>query len=530
MRVPGSQRLGLGATQIGGTNLSPTPVDAVPGAMPGNGGKNGSGSGFLGLADTIEVFDKARRENEAQKGSVEFLSGVRELRTTVEQAPEADPVAPLNKYDEGVQSLRDSITERYKNDEHILSKVLPKFENFASEQRQHVRNLTFKRTVEQGRVDGEQNDEVLLSTLRQGSSLRDVEWARSLNEEDVESKRISGIYGAVEAYERKKKFNDKATERAKELNFDDAYAKIYNQFKDNSHGAVEFLRDPKNRAALGLSYGEANDLLANMDQQAARDKRRADEARTAGERSEKELYYRALEKSDLEGAAAILAKARNIPGAERMQMRQAITKDQWNDDPKVASEVQRKVWMGEIKDVSQLTPLVGNGLSVKTARTLREDIDKLNKDAPDFQGAMNFYSNALRRYNTIFKDTHLADQEGVFAATLAYQAKQQNIGPFDARMNTLADELLKVTDTSWVPFTKDRTTFERQFEEKTLPGVPKPGQAAPVPAKTANPAMQIPRDQYDAVKQALANAGKDTSDETVLSVWKANRDKLKGAK
>lgn len=539
-KLPGSSagQQGLGATQIRGAGLAPTPVEALSGGLPGVNGK--AGSGFGGMADMVQAFDNARRENEFQKGKVEYASGLRDLRTQIEQDPDPNPEALIAKYETGVQSLRERMTERYKDDEAILGKLAPHFENFANEQAQQVRHLSFRRTVDQGRADGMVNDEVLLSTLGKASTPKDFDWALQLHAEDVDSKRATGVYSAVEAEQRKARFAAVVEHERKvfgeEQRLNGVHAALFKNFGKNPNGAVSYLENPDNWQALGIGHKDALHFISVFDSQAAREKRRADEARAAGERNEKESYYRALEKNDFSAAESVLAKARNIPGSERRSMREALKKDQWDDDPRVVADVQRGIWAGEISDPHQLTARMGNGLSIKTTQALRKEIEVIAKDAPDFPDAMNFYSNALGRYKNMYRDTPLAEHEGKFAATLAHQAKQQKIGPFDPRMDALADDILKVVDKSWF-FGRDKTRFERQFEDQSLPGVPRDAAtpmptARPVPAPASAPSsiQQIPPSEYSAVKQALAKAGKDTSDETVLSVWLANRGKLKGGK
>lgn len=532
-KLPGSSsgNLGLGATQIRGQGLASTPADAVSGGMPNNGK---AGSGFGGLADMVQVFDNARRENEIQKGKVEFASSLRDLRTQIEQDPDQTPENLIAKYDTGVQGLRQNMTERYKNDGAILGKLVPHFDNFANEQAQHVRHLSFTRTVDQARADGMVNDDVLLSTLGSASKPKDYDWVVGLNADDVESKRASGVYSAVEAERRKSSFSATVEglrqQYTEEQRLNGVHAALFKNFGKNPNGAVAYLENPDNWGALGIGHKDALHFISVFDSQAARDKRRSDEARAAGERNEKEGYSRALEKGDYAGAETMLARARNIPGSERRSMREALKKDQWDDDPKVVADVQRGIWAGEITDPHQLTARMGNGLSIKTTQALRKEVEVITKEAPDFPGAMNFYANALGRYEGVYpKDSPMHEHKGKFAATLAYQAKQQNIGPYDQRMDALADELLKVVEKPWF-FGTDKTKFEKQFEDKALPAFGTAPAARPGPAPKPSSIQQIPPAEYGAVKQALAKAGRDTSDETVLSVWLANRDKLKAGK
>lgn len=540
-KLPGSSsgNLGLGATQIRGAGLSATPVDALSGGMPNANGK--AGSGFGGMADMLQVFDNARRENEFQKGKVEIFSAMRDLRTQIEQDADTDPASILTKHDDGIKALRTGLTERYKNDEAVLNKLLPQVDNFANEQTQQVRSLSFKRTVDQGRADGMVNDDILLSTLSKASGPKDFDWALQLHADDVDSKRATGVYSAVEAEHRKLNFA-KAVEHQRQVfgeeqRLNNVHAALFKNFGKNPNGAVAYLENPQNWEALGIGHKDALHFISVFDSQAARDKRRSDEARAAGERSELNAYWKAVDGGDFEKAQTVLSRARNISGERLVHMKQALKKDQWDDDPKVVADVQRRIWSGELTNDGDIAPLMGNGISPKTAKTLRDDMEKIGKEAPEYPGAMNFYSNALGRYKATFKDTPMAEHEGKFAATLSYQAKQKKIGPFDPRMDALADEILAVVDKPW--FGKDKTKFEKQFEGKTLPGVPSDSGAAaampaprpvPAPVSKASSIQQIPPAQYSAVKQALAQAGRDTSDETVLSVWMANRDKLKAGK
>ena len=554
-RIPGSSagNIGIGATQIRGAGLAATPLDAVEGGMPGlDGRKDGSdraGRGFGGLADMAQVFDNARRENEAQKGKVEFLSGVRDLRTQIEQDPDQSPENLLTKYDTGVQGLRQSLTERYKNDEAVLGKILPHFDNFNNEQSQHIRQLSFKRTVDQGRADGMVNDEVLLSTLSKASRPEDFDWVVQLNDDDVASKLGTGIYSAVEAEHRKKTFEAVVDRQRKvfleEQRLNGVHSALFKNFGKNPNGAVSYLENPDNWDALGIGHKEALHFISVFDSQAAREKRRSDEARTAGERSEKEGYFRALEKGDYAGAETLLAKARSIPGSERRSMREALKKDQWDDDPGVVADTLRGVWSGEITDPNQITSRMGNGLSIKTTQSLRKDIETITKDTPPFAGAPNYYKESVDRFNLVYAGDDgrpIKEHAARFQAALAYELGQQKLSPYDHRVTDIADTLLKKSE--WAKqrtvagvglwsFDKEGTEFQRMFEAGTLPGQGIPQTApgarpgfAPKPTSIQN----IPRAEYDLVKSSLSKAGRDTSDETVLSVWLANRDKLKGSK
>lgn len=534
-KIPGSsgRQLSVAAPMMQGTNMPMVPQDLATGGAPGGGR---AGSGFAGLADVIKSFDEARRENDLQTGKVQYAAKGRDLRANAEEKLDAEGVQ--GTWDEGVKSMRDEIVERYKNDEQVQNKLLNFVDNFASEQGVHVRGTARKRVVDLAKADGMANDETLLSTLTKASSLRDFEWAQQLHDEDVESKLGTGVYSAVEAQERKHIFNSLVQKRretfTEEQRLNGVYSTLYKTFGKNPNAAVQYVQNPDNWENLGIGYKEALHFIGEFDKQASRDKRRSDEAREAGARAEMTAYWKAVDKGDLDEAGRVLSRARNIGGRELVGMKQALKKDQWDDDPKVVADVQRRIWSGEITDVGELAPLMGNGLSPKTARTMREDVEKIAKEAPEFPGAMNFYSNALNRYKVTFKDTPMAEHEGKFAATLTYQARLKKIGPFDPRMDTLADEILQVVEKPW--FSKDKTRFEQQFEAKSLPGVPSdtgtPMPAPrPVPAAQAKPSsiQQIPRAEYDLVKQALAQAGRDTSDDTVLSVWLANRSKFKGA-
>lgn len=540
-RIPRSSAgsLGVGATQLRGAGLAPTPVDSVPGAMPTANGK--SGSGFGGIADLAEVFNKAQRENEIQKGRVSAFSALRDYTTSIEQDPDAKPDNLVTKYDEGTETLRKNLLEQYKNNEGVLNGILPHFENMISEKRQHIRTLSFKRTVDEARADGMVNDVELMKAIEEARTPKDYDWALQLHADDVESKRATGVYGAVEAEQRKLHFSAKVNEVRKiqieEERLKGVYGTLGKQFGRNPHAAVKFLENTENWGSLGIDYKDALHFITEFDKQAARDKRRADEGRAAGERAEMSAYWKAVDAGEYEKASGILSNARNISGERLVNMKKALKEDKWTDDPKVVADVQRRIWTGELVEPNELVPYMGNGLSPKTASTLRGDVEKIGKEAPEFPGAMNFYANALNSYGAQFKDTPLAEHEGKFAATLSFQARQRKIGPYDPRMDALADELLAVVEKPW--FGADKTRFQQQFEAKSLPGVPTDATMPPplpaqrqAPAPTAKPSsmQQIPRAEYEMVKAALSKAGRDTSDETVLSVWLANRDKLKGSK
>lgn len=538
-RIPRSTagRTTVGAAQVRGQVLAPTPVDAVPGGMPTGGT---SGNGFSGLAEVIEKFRAADTENEIQKGRVNVYSQLRDAETELMQEA-TEPNELVRRWDERVEGIRKGLTEQYQNREAVLNKVLPSFDDFASQRVQHVRNQAFKLTIDKVKADGLQNDNTLLGSLGKASSPADFDHVLSLQAEDVDSKLATGAYGAVEAEKRKLGFaadvEKLRTAYTEEQRLNGVHSTLARQFGKSPNSAVKFLENPENWEKLGIGHRDALHFIGVFDSQAARDKRRADEAREAGARTEMNAYWQAVDKGDLDGAATVLSRARSISGKELVSMKQALKKDDWADDPRVVADVQKRIWSGEITDAGQIAPLMGNGLSPKTAKSLRDDMDKIGKESPPFTGAMNFYSNALERYKAMYEGTDLAGNESTFAATLAYQARQKGIGPFDPRMDSLADEILAVAEKTW--FGRDTTRFEQQLKDKSLPGVPTSSEAPSpmpsartVPAPKAKPSsiQQIPRAEYDMVKQALAKAGRDTSDETVLSVWLANRDKLKGAK
>lgn len=538
-RIPKSTagRQGLGASQVRGVPVAATPVDAVAGGMPTGGT---SGSGFSGMAGVIEKFRVADQENEIQKARVGVYSQLRDAETALLQDA-IEPYELVTKWDEKVESVRKSLTEQYQNREGVLNKVLPSFGDFASQRVQNVRIQAFNRTVDKVKADGLQNDNTLLGSLSAASSPKDFDYVLGLQAEDVDSKLATGAYGAVEAEQRKLAFAGHVeklrTAFTEEQRLNGVHSVLAKQYGKNPSGAVKHLENPSNWEALGINHKDALHFISVFDSQAARDKRRADEAREAGARTEMTAYWKAVDKGDMDGAATILSRARNIGGRELVSMKQALKKDQWDDDPRVVADVQKRIWAGELTDANQIAPFMGNGLSPKTASALREDMDKIDKEKPPFPGAMNFYSNALSRYEASFKGTDLEGNASTFAATLSYQARQKSIGPFDPRMDALADEILAVAEKSW--FGRDTTRFEQQLREKTLPGVPtNSGEAPampaprPVPAPQAKPSsiQQIPRAEYEMVKAALSKAGRDTSDDTVLSVWLANRDKLKGSK
>lgn len=532
--------IGIGATQIRGAGLAATPVDAVPGAMPTGNGK--AGAGFGGIADIAEIFGKAQRENAFQTGKVETYSKIRDLHTQINE--ETDPEVINTKWQDGIKNIRQGLDEKYKDDDAVHGKLTNLFDDFSNQVGQQVKALSFKRVVDQSKADGMVNDNVLLGTLNKTSGPKDYDWALQLHADDVDSKRATGVYGAVEAEQRKGHFAATVEQLrnayTEEQRLNGVHTVLAKQFGKTPNAAVKYLENPDNWQQLGIGHKDALHFIGVFDGQAARDKRRADEGRIAGERSELTAYWKAVDSGDLAQASTVLLRARNISGDKLHSMKQALKKDQWDDDPTVVADTLRGIWSGQISDPNALTPKMGNGLSTATTKQLRKDMEIATKDAPEFPGAMNFYANALNRYDMVYpKDSSMHEQQGKFAATLAYQARRQGIGPYDPRMDGLADDLLKVVDKSWF-IGADKTKFQRMFDEGNLP-IAKPGEAPPVPARPApvpqatslgkpSSIQQIPRAEYDMVKAALAQAGRDTSDDTVLSVWLANRDKLKGSK
>lgn len=532
-KIPGSSsgRIGIGSSLAQGASIPSIPDSLGRGGFPGS---SAATDGADKLADVAAAFANAKRESELMTTKADALLELKNLQTSV--MTEQDPDVMLNNWAQGATETRQKFVAKLGDDEKNLGRFDAYMTERMAEMNPSVNHAARTRTIDLGKAGLQSSLNTLAGTLEQAKGPQDFLSVQTQGESFVQSARDSGFLSALEAENLRSEFSSRIRKAQEswghEERLNGAYSTLYKQFGGNGNAAVQYLDKPENRAALNLSWEESNTLLAKLDEKARRDKRRLDEARAEGERSEKEAYYRALEKNDMDLAGAILAKARNIPGAERRQMRQAVQKDQWDDDPRVASETQRAVWEGRITDASQITPLIGNGLSLKSARTLRDDLDKINKDAPPFAGAMNYFSGALDRFELVSKDAPgLAEQKNKFAATLTYEARKQGIGPFDPRMDKLADSLLQVVDKPWYAvFGKDKTKFQQSFEEGNLPGLDEAPQrkipAAPAPAA----AQQIPQSEYEAVKRALAEAGKDTSDATVRMVWQANRGKLGGGK
>ncbi len=509
----GSPGLSIGAAKISGagnTNPLESPASSVK----------------LGTAmeDIAGAFSTANARADLMTAKADAYAKLLSVRDGLHD--ETDPEALKTKWEEQSGQIQQEFTTRLKGNDKALTEWNAWFTEHKAKADFDVNSLYRSKTVDKGKASGMLNEDVLLNTLNKGSRPKDYDWALQLHDDDVADKLNTGVYTAQEAEKRRLLFKadvDKLRDKnMEEQRIGQTYAALYSQFGKNPNAAVKYLEDPNNRAALGIGHKDALNFIHEFDGQAARDKRRADEARTTAERSEKEAYYRALEKNDLDGANTILARSRNIPGSERQQMRAALAKDQWNDDPKVAANTQRAVWAGQLTDPNQLTPLIGNGLSLKTARTLREDLEKINKEAPDFPGAMNYFDNALKRYDMVFdKDSPMHEQRGKFAATLAHQAKQQKIGPFDPRMDGLADGLLKTVDKTWYkPFSKE-TKFEQMFDEKALP---LPGMdEAPLPKRAASApqglGQRVPPQDYAEIKAELAKAGRRNTDEDIYAVW-----------
>jgi hypothetical protein len=496
-------------------------------AVDANAGRTKLG---VGIGDIAEAFNTANTRADLMTAKADLHADLLAARDSLND--EHDPETLKPKWNQVAGEILKKYQEKYKDNDNISTSLNAFFTERKAVEDVDVNKLYRSKTIDRGKASGMQNADVLLSTLNTASPAKDYDWALQLHDDDVQDKFETGIYSAEEAERRRLTFKA-AVDKMREENLEEqrlngVHATLAKTFGKNPNGAVSYLENPDNWGALGIGHKDALHFITVFDQQATRAKRRADEARAAGERSELHAYWQAVNSGDLDKAGTILTKARSIPGDKLYAMQQALTKDKWDDDPAVVAATVRGIWGGQITDPSQLTPKMGNGLSVKTTQALRTDIEKVNKEAPEFPGAMNFYDNALKRYSMVFdKDSPMHEQQGKFAATLAYQAKQRKIGPFDPRMDGLADELLKTVDKPWYKFGSE-TNFEKQFNEQTLP-IPKPGDS-PLPksvaAQSSGPqglAARIPAQEYQEIKAALAQARKRSTDDDIYAVWLANK-------
>lgn len=465
----------------------PVPASGSPLAASGGIGQ--------GLADAADALITAQRETVWSQVKTGTYSDMLTLAGSLEQ--ERDPEQIRKKWSEGSRAIQEKYAGQVGGDERMGRLWDDYHGQLSTRLGLEVDGLVRKRVVDQGRGALVDNLSTLTSSLPQARTDRDFDDILGQGLNEINRKEAVGVLGAEEAARNRVSFSSSVrAEQAKimdERRLQGAYSSLRQRFSGNMDEAVDFLEDPKNQATLGINFKEALGFIHALDAEAARDERQAKKAQEQGVASEKEAYWQAVIRDDPAAALEVLGSAKHLPAEDRASLRDRLKSRAFEDDPAVVAATQRGIWSGEITDKGKVIDLVGKGLSTKTAEAMRKDIEGLDKDRPPFVGALNYYSAALDRFNMTFKDKPdvlvLSDK---FGASLAYLAQKRKVGPWDAEMSAIADELLEKSSSGFLGL-GSTTRFQRDVESGTLPYLQDQGQApaqkagAPQGWKTSTP-------------------------------------------